>query len=93
MGGGGFSYWFVPATVPSDTTDDEQEGLLTMVVSIIAYFFIHNYPATASFLSEEERDVIQRRLKDDSDATVSPPLTLADMTGFSKDMSFCKIAF
>ncbi|ETN39865.1 uncharacterized protein HMPREF1541_06091 [Cyphellophora europaea CBS 101466] len=45
------------------------EGLLTVVVAASAYFFIHNYPSTATFLSENERDVIQRRLKADSDAT------------------------
>ncbi|OAG44564.1 hypothetical protein AYO21_01054 [Fonsecaea monophora] len=45
------------------------EGLLTVVVSIAAYFFIHNYPDTAKFLSNEEREYIQHRLKVDSDAT------------------------
>lgn len=39
-----------------------------MVVSIVAYFFIHNYPATAPFLRDDERAFIQARLKDDSDA-------------------------
>ncbi|KIW29614.1 uncharacterized protein PV07_05417 [Cladophialophora immunda] len=45
------------------------EGLLTVVVSIAAYFFIHNYPDTAKFLNNEEREYIQHRLKADSDAT------------------------
>ena len=45
------------------------EGLLTVVVACSAYFFIHNYPSTAKFLTAEERDTIQRRLKADSDAT------------------------
>jgi hypothetical protein len=38
-------------------------------VSIIAYFWVHNYPATAGFLSKEERDFIQFRLKNDNDST------------------------
>jgi predicted MFS family arabinose efflux permease len=46
-----------------------QEGLFTVVVAIGAYFFIHNYPSTAKFLTDNERDVIERRLKADSDAT------------------------
>jgi hypothetical protein len=50
-------------------TDRSQEGLLTVVVSAISYFFIHNYPNTARFLTDTERDFIQKRLKDDSDAT------------------------
>lgn len=40
-----------------------------MVVAIAAYFFIHNYPATAPFLTSDERAFIHARLKDDSDAT------------------------
>ena len=42
---------------------------MTVVVSAASYFFIHNYPDTAKFLTEEEREVIQTRLKLDSDAT------------------------
>ncbi|CAG8071484.1 unnamed protein product [Penicillium salamii] len=45
------------------------EGLLTVLVSIIAYFWVYNYPATAEFLSKEEREFIQFRLKNDNDAT------------------------
>lgn len=40
-----------------------------MVVSLISYLFIHNYPATAPFLTEGERSFITDRLKNDSDAT------------------------
>jgi cyanate permease len=46
-----------------------QEGLLTVVVSIASYFFIHNYPLTAPFLTDAERSFIHTRLKGDSDAT------------------------
>ena len=45
------------------------EGIVTVVVSCAAYFFIHNYPDTAKFLSSTERNFIQNRLKLDSDAT------------------------
>ncbi|KAJ5674360.1 uncharacterized protein N7477_004294 [Penicillium maclennaniae] len=45
------------------------EGILTVNVSILAYFWVHNYPATATFLSKEERDFIQFRLKIDNDST------------------------
>jgi hypothetical protein len=43
--------------------------LVTVVLSIASYFFIHNYPLTATFLNEPERAFIQARLKSDSDAT------------------------
>jgi len=45
------------------------EGIVTVVVSCTAYFLIHNYPDTAKFLSNTERNFVQTRLKEDSDAT------------------------
>ena len=45
------------------------EGLLTVVVSLIAYLWVYNYPSTAEFLSDEERQYIYLRLKGDNDST------------------------
>lgn len=45
------------------------EGVFTIVVAFGAYFFIHNYPSTATFLSSKEKEFIQARLEADSDAT------------------------
>jgi len=42
------------------------EGLATIIVASIAYFTMHDYPATARFLSPEERDFVVNRLKRDS---------------------------
>ena len=42
------------------------EGLLTVVVAVAAYEFIHNYPSTATFLTEPERKFIQNRLSSTS---------------------------
>ncbi|EXJ53955.1 hypothetical protein A1O7_09292 [Cladophialophora yegresii CBS 114405] len=55
------------------------EGLLTIVVSAASYFFIHNYPDTAKFLSDDEREYIQNRLKLDSDATQHEKLDWANV--------------
>ncbi|RAQ70474.1 MFS transporter [Aspergillus flavus] len=44
------------------------EGLATVVMSIIAYFWVYNYPSTAEFLSEKERAFIQSRLRNDNDS-------------------------
>lgn len=41
------------------------EGLLTLVVAVIAYWAIYDYPATAEFLSSEEKIEVERRLKED----------------------------
>ncbi|KAE8454574.1 hypothetical protein EG329_000197 [Mollisiaceae sp. DMI_Dod_QoI] len=53
------------------------EGLFTVVVSLISYLFIHNYPSTAPFLTEPERSFIHARLKNSSDATVHEPFAWA----------------
>ncbi|KAL6704965.1 hypothetical protein ACN47E_007510 [Coniothyrium glycines] len=41
------------------------EGLLSILVSMIAYWCIHDYPATARFLTAKERTEVQRRLEVD----------------------------
>ncbi|EHK99674.1 putative Uncharacterized transporter [Glarea lozoyensis 74030] len=46
-----------------------QEGILTVIVALTAYLFIHNYPSTAPFLTEPERTLIHARLAHDTDAT------------------------
>ena len=52
-----------------------QEGLFTVVCSVGGYFFIHNYPATAEFLTQREKKYITARLKEDSDATRNESFT------------------
>ncbi|OQD87507.1 hypothetical protein PENANT_c005G08786 [Penicillium antarcticum] len=61
------------------------EGLLTVVVSILAYFWVYNYPSTAEFLAEEERQFIQFRLKNDSDATINEKFTWSAVLDAFKD--------
>lgn len=51
------------------SANKEQEGLLTVVVALISYLFIHNYPEAAPFLTADERAFIHARLKGDNDAT------------------------
>lgn len=51
------------------------EGILTVVVAVGAYFFIYNYPDTASFLNETERAAIHARLSADSDCTLDERFT------------------
>ncbi|KAL0573731.1 hypothetical protein V5O48_008227 [Marasmius crinis-equi] len=61
------------------------EGLLTVVVSLIAYLFINNYPSTAGFLTPNERNLIQRRLAADSDATAAEPFNWENVSKCLKD--------
>lgn len=39
------------------------EGILTVVVAFIAFFTLHDFPETATFLTEEERAFVVYRLK------------------------------
>lgn len=41
------------------------EGLLTVVVAFVAYWIINDYPATANFLTAEEKVEVERRLHQD----------------------------
>ncbi|RYO92426.1 hypothetical protein DL764_008133 [Monosporascus ibericus] len=41
------------------------EGLLSIIVSFAAYWAIYDYPATATFLTTEERIEVERRLDED----------------------------
>jgi MFS family permease len=43
------------------------EGLVTLVVALGAYYFMHDYLETATFLTEPERKEVKRRLEQDSD--------------------------
>ncbi|GAD99595.1 hypothetical protein CIMG_06071 [Paecilomyces variotii No. 5] len=39
------------------------EGLATVVIAVVGFFFIHDFPETASFLTEEERAWVIHRLR------------------------------
>jgi MFS family permease len=51
------------------------EGILTVLVSLVAYFFITNYPATAKFLTDKERACVHTRLASNNDATRNEAFT------------------
>lgn len=74
-----------PSPIVSDEDSDIKEGLLTVVVSCIAYFWVYNYPSTAEFLSDKEREFIQYRLKNDNDATRDEKFTWSAVLDAFKD--------
>ncbi len=41
------------------------EGLVTIILSIVSFFVIQDFPDTAKFLDEKERTLIIRRLQAD----------------------------
>ncbi|RYP92440.1 hypothetical protein DL770_001457 [Monosporascus sp. CRB-9-2] len=44
------------------------EGIVTLVIAIIAFFVMQDYPATAKFLNPAEKQEVQRRLEEDRSA-------------------------
>jgi len=54
-------------------------------VAISAYKFVHNYPATAKFLNDDERKFIHQRLAADCDATHHEDFTWAGVREALKD--------
>ena len=40
-----------------------QAGLVTVIVAVLSYFLLYDFPETASFLTEEERAFVVYRLK------------------------------
>ncbi|PYH35258.1 allantoate permease family MFS transporter [Aspergillus neoniger CBS 115656] len=63
-----------------------KEGLLTVLMSIGAYFWVYNYPSTAEFLTPEERQFIQSRLKNDNDSTRDEQFTWSAVFDAFKDI-------
>ncbi|KAB5581050.1 major facilitator superfamily domain-containing protein [Coniochaeta sp. 2T2.1] len=61
------------------------EGLATIVVAAAAYFFIQNYPDTATFITAVERKFILQRLAADSDATHNEGFTWGNVVAALKD--------
>ncbi|KZV65831.1 MFS general substrate transporter [Peniophora sp. CONT] len=42
------------------------EGLMTVILAMLSFFFMHDYPETATFLTEEERAFVVTTLKAES---------------------------
>lgn len=74
------------------------EGIATVVVAVIAYFVLYDFPETAKFLTEEEREYIQYSLEYDGydrDLALKGGATHTDAVGRdnSNNSSFVKQAF
>ena len=63
-----------------------QEGIATCVCAVGAYWFIQNYPETATFITEKERRYIKERLASDSDATLDEEFTWTAVMDAFKDV-------
>jgi len=42
------------------------EGIVTVIVAVMSYFFMYDYPETATFLTQSERVVVMQVLKEDT---------------------------
>jgi MFS family permease len=74
----GFHGWVSTkmSNTPGPQTDAQRwifilEGILTVIVAVISFFVMYDYPDTAKFLNDEERRAVQLRLKLDNDGCSS----------------------
>ncbi|KAI9686682.1 MAG: hypothetical protein M1820_010586, partial [Bogoriella megaspora] len=68
------------------------EGILTVVVAVVSFFFVYDFPETAKFLSNEERAFVVFRLKydgQDADTENSQKVAQSDEFGWK----YVKMAF
>ncbi|KAH8702563.1 putative MFS transporter [Talaromyces proteolyticus] len=62
------------------------EGLLTIVIAVIAFWIIPDFPETVTWLNEEERSFIKAKLENDvGKSTHSRSITLKDTLNVFKD--------
>ena len=59
------------------------EGLLTISIAIIAFFFVPSFPREAKWLTPKEKEYVLTRTGADEDHLMS--LTLSDVASFFKD--------
>lgn len=52
------------------------EGIITVVIGVVAYFFLQDFPDKATFLNEHERNIIITRIQRDRGDATPDPLTL-----------------
>ncbi|KAI9442628.1 MFS general substrate transporter [Lactarius indigo] len=55
------------------------EGLATIVVALCAYFFVHDYPETAKFLTEDEKRFVVLTQMDDSKGQANSPFSITSV--------------
>lgn len=52
-------------------------GLITIVIGVLAYLILVDFPDKATFLTERERHIVQTRIERDRADSIPDPLTLA----------------
>lgn len=73
------------------------EGILTILIGVVAYFFVSDFPSDAKWLSETERRFVLTRTR--THDSTSTKVTWSDMLEFFRDpknylaavMYFCKL--
>lgn len=53
------------------------EAIVTLVVSVIAFFFIVPFPEDAKFLTEDEKELLLARLEQDGGSVRHDQITLS----------------
>lgn len=67
------------------------EGALTCGVAILGYILIPDFPEDVNWLTQEEKDWVKQRLRDDvgGSGRVAPPVGLKDLRPIYTDLRVC----
>ncbi|TXT08878.1 hypothetical protein VHUM_03006 [Vanrija humicola] len=60
-------------------------GIITIVIGLLAYVFLVDVPTKATFLTEEEREIVQLRLERDRADSIPDALTWAKMAKYATE--------
>ncbi|BEI83108.1 hypothetical protein CcaverHIS002_0309760 [Cutaneotrichosporon cavernicola] len=61
------------------------EGLMTIMIGIIGFIFLQEFPDRAKFLTEEEKEIVRTRIERDRGDATHDPLTLAKMREYAME--------
>jgi hypothetical protein len=62
------------------------EGLVTAILAVVLFFFLPDFPEGARFLSDQERDVVQKRLRADVGSSAHEiSYSMRDVLGVFRD--------
>jgi hypothetical protein len=61
------------------------EGILTVVLAVAAYWYVMDWPAKATFVTPEEKELVTARLAVDSDAVADESVSVKNVMAAMKD--------
>ena len=78
---------------PLNCTDHDRNGIITVIVALIAYVGIVDFPHNATNLTEEEKSLIITRIQRDRADAKPDPMTMEKIRRYSCDLKVWLFGF